>query len=87
MVLHDSDGKNHCHKTHLLVATHPSHQTHSTEKQVSLYEFIIYNHVHLSSKSLSKKSQTILLFTTQCFISDTNKYLYLLTGHKRISGS
>ena len=37
MVLHDSDGKNHRHKHHLLLATRPSHQTHSIEKQVSLH--------------------------------------------------
>lgn len=57
MVLHDSDGKNHRHKTHLLVATHPNHQTHSTEKQVSLHKFIMYNHVHISGKTLCKKAR------------------------------
>ena len=62
MVLHDSDGKNHCHKNHLLEATRPSHQTHSTEKQVSLHKFIMYNHVNLSNKSLSKKPDNITIY-------------------------
>jgi len=60
MVLHDSDGKNHCHKNHLLLAIRPSHQTHSMEKLVSLHKFRMYNHVYLSTSNKAKQYYSLI---------------------------